>query len=81
MRRLVLYTGEFCPLCDKAKALIYPLLPVGQSLVEVEIDADPGLKARYGLRIPVFAVEDDKGNTLEEKGWPFTAGQVRRMIE
>ena len=41
----------------------------------VNINEDEVLTAKYGIRIPVIVTPDGR-----EKGWPFTAGQVRRLI-
>ena len=79
--RFTLYTGSHCPLCEKARDLVLPLLPSGQRLVEVNVESDPALYAAYGMRIPVFAVVTEEGATVAEKGWPFTPGQVKRMVE
>lgn len=78
-RKFVLYTGTFCHLCEQAKAVIYPVLPPGANFSEINIDGDPELKARYGLTIPVFAVQDGQG-TVVEKNWPFSQGQIRRLL-
>lgn len=76
-KTLTLYTGEYCHLCEQAKTLIYPVLhDTGWSLCEVNISDDAVLTQQYGTRIPVIVTPD--GN---EKGWPFTAGQVRRMLQ
>lgn len=73
---LVLYSGNGCHLCDQAKDIIYQVLPADWRLQEINIHGVPELEARYGLRIPVIAIADG-----EEKGWPFTAGQVRKMVK
>ena len=74
---LVIYTGPNCHLCEQAKALLYPLLSErGLRLVEVNIQADAGLQEKYGIRIPVVALANG-----EEKGWPFTAAQIGRLLE
>lgn len=74
---LTLYTGPHCPLCDRAKALLYPLLQgAGWQLREVNIAADERLQSLYGIRIPVVVTPDGA-----EKGWPFSAGQIRRLLE
>ena len=74
---LTLYGGTGCGLCDQARALVLPILAEeGWSLREVNIRGDAELEARYGLRIPV--VQTPSG---AEKGWPFTAGQVRRLLQ
>ncbi len=73
---LVLYVGDHCPLCDKAKGVIYPLLQGNWCLKEVNITDDVELQRRYATRVPVVAVAGGK-----EKGWPFSAGQIRRLME
>lgn len=75
-KTLTIYSGPHCHLCDQAKALLYPLLQeAGWCLQEVNIAGDEQLQALYGIRIPVVATPDGR-----EKGWPFTAGQIRRLI-
>ena len=44
-------------------------------LRKVDIGADADLKAAYGLRIPVVVLSNGV-----EKGWPFTATQVKRLL-
>ena len=52
---VTLYTRPGCHLCEKAKADILPLLRrAGASLREVNIDADPVLRDRYNLDVPVI---------------------------
>ena len=34
------------------------------------------LKEKYGIRIPVVALPNG-----DEKGWPFTAAQIGRMLQ
>ena len=54
---ITLYTRPGCHLCDEAKAQIAPLLAAaGARLREVNIDADPVLRARYDLDVPVIFV-------------------------
>ena len=73
---LTLYTGPHCHLCDQAKDVIYPVLQeAGWRLQEVNITESDTLKEKYSLRIPVIMTPDGT-----EKGWPFTAGQVKRLI-
>ena len=74
---LTLYTGANCHLCEQAKALLYPLLSErGMRLVEVDIHQDGELKEKYGIRIPVVLLANG-----EEKGWPFTAAQIGRLLD
>jgi len=52
---VTLYTRPGCHLCDEAKAQIAPLLRgAGATLREVNIDADPVLRARFDLDVPVI---------------------------
>ena len=77
VKRLTVYSGPNCHLCEQAKAILYPLLTErGWELLEVNIQGDEELKEKYGIRIPVVALPNG-----EEKGWPFTAGQIGRLID
>ena len=72
-----LYTGPNCHLCEQAKALLYPLLTQrGLRLVEKNIQQDIGLQEKYAIRIPVVAFANG-----DEKGWPFTAAQIGRLLD
>jgi glutaredoxin len=52
---VTLYTRPGCHLCEEAKAQIAPLLAAaGGKLREVNIDADPVLRARYDFDVPVL---------------------------
>lgn len=52
---VMLYTRPGCHLCDEAKSQIAPLLAeFGTRLHEVNIDADPALRERYNLDVPVI---------------------------
>jgi len=75
--KIRLITGENCHLCEQAKALIMPLLEAHNlCLIEQSVADDKQLFALYGLRIPVVIFADGS-----EKGWPFTAAQIVRMID
>ncbi len=77
VNQLTLYTGPNCHLCEQAKAILYPLLTEkGWQLAEVGIQSDEMLHEKYGVRIPVVKLPNG-----DEKGWPFTAAQIGRMIE
>lgn len=72
-----LYTGPNCHLCEQAKAFLYPLLTEkGWELLEVNIQSNESLKEKYGIRIPVVVLPNG-----DEKGWPFTAAQIGRMLD
>jgi len=75
--QLTIYSGPNCHLCEQAKAILYPVLTEkGWELVEVNIQDDERLKEKYGIRIPVVALPNG-----DEKGWPFTAAQIGRMLD
>ena len=60
-RDVTLYTRPGCHLCDEAKTVIAPILrEFGAVLHEVNIDADPVLKERYGWDIPVIFIGKKK---------------------
>jgi glutaredoxin len=54
MLQAVLYTRERCCLCDDAKAA---LQAHGLSIEEVDIDADPDLRAKYNDHVPVVFLD------------------------
>ena len=54
---VTIYTRENCPLCDKAKAAILASGVGVPSLVEVDIDEDPELQAKYTNDVPVVLVD------------------------
>jgi predicted DCC family thiol-disulfide oxidoreductase YuxK len=76
-KKITLISGPNCHLCDQAKQLIYPLLESKNiQLNELNVKDDVALSERYGLRIPVLIFADGS-----EKGWPFTAAQIARIIK
>lgn len=61
---LKLYQREHCHLCELAQEV---LRAAGLSAHVLDIDSDPELGARYGLRIPVLVYPDGR-----ELDWPFS---------
>ena len=56
--------------------MLVPLLGAKNiQLNELNVRNDATLFEQYGLRIPVVIFEDGS-----EKGWPFTAAQISRII-
>ena len=54
---VTVYTRPGCHLCEDAKSQIAPLLrAAGITLQEVNIDADPALRAQYDFDVPVIFV-------------------------
>ena len=77
IHQLTLLTGSNCHLCDLAKAMLNPLvIEKNWELVEVSIHGNKDLEEAYAIRIPVVIFPDGS-----EKGWPFTAAQIRRLLK
>jgi len=59
--RFRLYGRPWCHLCsDMAQALAPLAREWGFEVDEIDVDADPGLEARYGERIPVLTESDGR---------------------
>jgi glutaredoxin len=61
---VVLYTRAGCHLCEDAEAVLRRVMAEaaragrdGFELRSVDIDADPELARRYGVRVPVVAID------------------------
>lgn len=55
---LVLYVRQGCHLCDQFLVeLLQDLGPAGERLAVVDVDSDTDLATRYGLRVPVLALD------------------------
>lgn len=54
--QVTFYTRRDCPLCDKAKAAIRAS-GVDVDLIEVDIDEDPQLKAKFTDDVPVIYID------------------------
>lgn len=67
MKTLILYGTLGCHLCEQALWLITPLVGDEYKLVEVDISDSDELIERYGIRIPVVAIQGH----VAEIGWPF----------
>lgn len=76
-RDLTLYTRVGCHLCEELKAQIAPLISRYKSrLVEVNIDADPTLRARYNEEVPVLFLGPRK-----VAKYKVDLAQLRRQLE
>ena len=57
---LVLYVREGCHLCEEfLMELTLEMGPAVERLTVVDVDGDPELAIRYGLRVPVLAAGPD----------------------
>ena len=75
--KITLISGPNCHLCQQAKEILCPLLEAKNiQLNELNVREDAALFEQYGLRIPVVIFADGS-----EKGWPFTAAQIARMLD
>lgn len=72
--RLTLYQRDDCALCDKAIALLAAVR--APDFESAWIDGNPGLEARYGVRVPVLRDHDSD----RELGWPFDAVMLRAFF-
>lgn len=56
--RVTLYGRAGCHLCDEARAVIERVCSdLGETFVEIDIDGDEDLQARYGEEVPVTLVD------------------------
>ena len=75
-KKITLISGPNCHLCEQAREILCPLLEANNiQLNELNVKDDVALFEQYGLRIPVVVFADGS-----EKGWPFTAAQISRMV-
>jgi glutaredoxin-like protein DUF836 len=73
---LTLYTKPDCHLCDEVRAELARLADrYPHQVHSVDISRDPGLMARYGLRIPVLAVAG------REYGAPLSRAQLEQLLQ
>ena len=60
MTRVILYTRTGCHLCEEAERVLREEQPAaGFALELVDIDRDPELARRYGVRVPVLALDGE----------------------
>ena len=75
--KVTLYVREGCHLCDDFLVdLSLQMGPAYRDLSVVDVDHDPGLAARYGLRVPVLEVAGEVA--CEGR---YDAPRVRRALQ
>ena len=57
MKVVTLYTRVGCHLCEAAETVVRALAPGQAEVRVVDIDADPELRDRYTVRVPVVTVD------------------------
>jgi CO dehydrogenase nickel-insertion accessory protein CooC1 len=72
--RIVVHTRAGCGLCARAEALVAREARRAEVVV-VDVDADPLLAERYGVRVPVVTVEGEEIAAFE-----LAPGAVRRAL-
>jgi glutaredoxin len=72
--RVVVYTRDRCGLCHRAQALVAREARRAE-VHHVDVDGDPALVARYGVRVPVVEVDGVEVAELE-----LAPGTVRRAV-
>ena len=61
MTRVTLYTRIGCHRCEEAERVLRQEQPAaGFGLELVDIDHDPALASRYGVRVPVVVVDGEE---------------------
>lgn len=76
-QNLLLYTTLGCHLCELAEEVALSVIdPDRYKLVKIEISESDELMERYGLRIPVMALQGQSA----EIGWPFDAPQFAEFL-
>lgn len=77
-RTLTLYTRTGCPLCEDMAAHVGELIAgTGHSMVSVDVDRDPGLKAAFGWDVPLL-FDGDAEICRHEVDLPAFAQWLRR---
>lgn len=77
MKKFILYSTQYCHLCEIAQALLVAELDANLHQVEIEdIAEDDLLLARYGIQIPVLLDLQSK----RELQWPFDAVSLKTFI-
>ncbi len=55
MALLTLLSRAYCHLCDDMRVALAPIARRhGAEIIEIDVDADPALEARFGERVPVL---------------------------
>jgi hypothetical protein len=72
---VVVYTRARCGLCRRAEALVAREVGRAGTVTHVDVDTDPSLVQRYGVRVPVVVVDGAEVAELE-----LAPGIVRQAV-
>ena len=75
MKRLTLYSRPGCHLCELLLEELAPLLGQEALVETVDVEDDPELERRYGLRIPVLVSDG-----VELSSYPLDRARVERFL-
>jgi hypothetical protein len=79
-RQLTLLSRAYCHLCDDMRAAVAPLAELHRiGVVELDVDADAGLEARYGERVPVLLL-GAPADGIELCHYTFDRARVERAL-
>lgn len=80
--KIKLFTTSGCHLCDQAEEMLNYLnsdvSDCGIEIHPIEISDEDDLVERYGIRIPVLAVDV---KSIPELGWPFDYFELKSWFE
>ncbi len=74
MKKLILLTGQDCPLCEKAKEVLKSLHLGEYTILEKDIYSSREWLDKYWDKIPVLLSES------RDLFWPFEASEVQKFI-
>ena len=76
-RRLTLFSGKTCCLCNDAEQLVQQSAPSWyEQLRKIDVTSSPEVYHLYAARIPVLKREDND----RELGWPFDQNQLIEFL-
>jgi glutaredoxin len=74
--RVTFYTRDGCHLCDQAREVVARVCAdLGETWVEVDIDADPALRSRFTDDVPVTFVDGHQHDF-----WRVDEARLRRAL-
>jgi hypothetical protein len=79
--QLTLLSRAYCHLCDEMREALAPLaIRAGAHVVELDVDADPALEAKFGDLVPVLLLGGVDGG-VELCHYALDVARVRAALE